>query len=439
MCEKVYIETLGRQMNKSDTEKIVGILESVGYIRTQEAQKANLLIINTCSIRAASEDKAFSHLGVWGKWKRSNPELKIAICGCIAQQSKHKIFKRAPYLDLIFGTHNIDELPELISKIKSDQRVCSAPNTPYKSNHNFKIKRENGISAWLPIIEGCDYFCTYCVVPYTRGRQRSRLPEEIIEEAREIANQGYKEITLLGQTVDSYGRDLEDEKISLSNLLKELNKIQNIHRIRFLTSHPHDMTDELIQTVKELDKVCEYFHIPMQSGNTEILHKMRRKYTREEYIELINKIRAQIPEVGITTDFIAGFPGETEEQFEDTLSIIEELGFDQCITAAYSPRLQTPASTWKNHHLSREVKKDRLNRLNEKGKEVTKISNDNEIGRIVEVLVEKYSDEDESILYGRARNNKIIHFQGDISLISTLVHVKITSALNWCLKGELVD
>ena len=437
MTKKVYIETLGCQMNKSDSEKILGILETQGYEETALKEEAQLLIMNTCSIRAASENKAFSHLGLWKKLKKINPDIKIAVCGCIAQQTKEKIFKRAPQVDLIFGTHNIEELPELIKQLSEKERVCSILKTPYQTEETFYSRRQEGLSAWLPIIEGCDYFCTYCVVPYTRGRQRSRLPEDIIKEAKEIISQGYKEITLLGQTVDSYGNDLNNPEINLSNLLREINSLEGLLRIRFMTSHPADMTDELINTVKELDKVCEYFHLPMQSGNTEVLAKMKRPYTREDYLALVNKIKTQIPDVAITTDFIAGFPGETEEQFNDTLTIIDEIVFDQCITAAYSQRKQTPAAVWKEQ-LSAEEKKRRLLVLNEKGKEATKKSNDKYLGRILEILPETYKEEKgEIILTGRTRNNKIVHFAGSKELIATLVNVEITKASPWCLKGKI--
>ena len=437
MNKKVYIETLGCQMNKSDTERIFGILSDIGYNKADIPENADLLIINTCSIRAAAENKAYSYLGVWGKWKKSKPDLKIAMCGCVAQHTKESIFKRAPYLDLIFGTHNIPQLPELISKLDSQKNVYSILQTPYESDGEFSIIREKGISAWLPIIEGCDYFCTYCIVPYTRGRQRSREPQDIIQEARNIANEGYKEIVLLGQTVDSYGKDFKDENITLSNLLRELNKIENIRRIRFVTSHPADITDELISTVKELDKVCEYFHIPMQSGNTEVLKQMKRRYSREEYLILVEKIRAQMPDVGITSDFIAGFPGETEEQFEDTLSIIEQIGFDHCNTAAYSPRKRTPAAVWKEQ-LPQEVKKSRLNLLNEQVKQSTVKSNEKYIGKILEILAENYNEVNgETILNGRSRNNKIVHFLGKKELIGQLINVEIQESSIWCLKGQI--
>ncbi len=437
MNKKVYIETLGCQMNKSDTERIFGILSDIGYNKADIPENADLLIINTCSIRAAAENKAYSYLGVWGKWKKSKPDLKIAMCGCVAQHTKESIFKRAPYIDLIFGTHNIPQLPELISKLDFQENVYSILQTPYEPNGEFSIIREKGISAWLPIIEGCDYFCTYCIVPYTRGRQRSRKPQDIIQEARNIANEGYKEIVLLGQTVDSYGKDFKDENITLSNLLRELNKIENILRIRFVTSHPADITDELISTVKELDKVCEYFHIPMQSGNTEVLKQMKRRYSREEYLVLVEKIRAQMPNVGITSDFIAGFPRETEKQFEDTLSIIEQIGFDHCNTAAYSPRKRTPAAVWKEQ-LPQEAKKSRLNLLNEQVKQSTIKSNEKYIGKILEILAENYNEVNgETILNGRSRNNKIVHFLGKKELIGQLINVEIQESSIWCLKGQI--
>ncbi len=439
MQKKVYIETLGCQMNKSDSEIMLGILETLGYEETDSKKEADLLIMNTCSIRAMSENKAFSHLGVWNKkFKKIKPHIKIAVCGCVAQQTKEKIFQRAPYVDLIFGTHNIYELPNLLQRLEKEPRVCSILTSPFEGEkEDFEPKREKGLSAWLPIIEGCDYFCTYCVVPYTRGRQRSRNPGIIIKEAQNIAKDGFREITLLGQTVDSYGNDFEDENINLSYLLREINKIDGLYRIRFMTSHPSDITDELIQTVKELEKVCEYFHIPMQSGNNEILQKMRRPYTREEYIALIEKIKNAMPDVAVTSDFIAGFPGETDEQFQDTLSIIDEMEFDHCNTAAYSPRKQTPAAVWKNQ-LTLKVKKDRLNILNDKVKENVKKSNVKYENRTLEVLVEDYKIEDSAvILSGRTRNNKIVHFEGDKTFIGTLQNVFITDGSAWCLKGRL--
>jgi len=420
-----YIETLGCQMNKSDTEKISGILNSLGYERKFSPEEALLLIMNTCSIRAASENKAYSHLGVWKKLKKKNPEIKIAMCGCVAQQTKEKVFSRAPQVDLVFGTHNIYEIPELLEKIGQDERVCSISKTHYEPPNSYMPSREKGLSAWLPIIDGCDYFCTYCVVPYVRGRQKSRLPGDIIKEAREIAHQGYREITLLGQTVDSYGIDLGDKNINLANLLKELNNIDELHRIRFVTSHPADITDELIFAVRDLGKVCEFFHIPMQSGSNEVLKRMKRPYTREHYIELVSKIRAEMPDAGITSDFIAGFPGETEEQFEETVSILDEIVFDHCNTAAYSPRKQTPAAVWKDQ-VPPEDRKRRLNILNEKVRETVKKSHEKYIGRELEVFD------------GRARNSKIVNYEGNREVSDRPVMVKIKAASVWSLIGEVV-
>lgn len=439
MGKKVYIETIGCQVNKADSEKILGILEAHNYSSVDTGKEADLLIINTCSIRAAAEDKAFSHLGLWGKWKRkTHPHIKIAICGCVAQQVKEKIFRRAPYVDLIFGTHNINELPLLLDRLEKETKVCSILKKDFESDNDFEVKRDKGTTAWLPIIEGCDYFCTYCVVPYTRGRQRSRNPEDIFKEAKEIVEQGYKEIILLGQTVDSYGKDFEEEGINLSYLLKEIHKLDGLERMRFMTSHPLDITDELIQTVKELPKICEYFHLPMQAGSTEVLSKMKRGYTVEEYKELIHRIRTAMPDVTITSDFIAGFPGETDEQFMETINIIDELNFDYCNTAVYSQRKQTPAAVWKEQ-IPISEKKQRIYKLNEHVKVAIRRSNENDVGRIFEILVEKSEENNgEILLNGRARNNKIVHFKGDVSLVGTLVNVEIIEASAWCLKGNLV-
>ena len=437
MSEKTfYIETLGCQMNKADSEKISGILGTLDYTEVSSKEEASMLIMNTCSIRAMSENKAFSHLGLWKKLKKKNPAVKIIMCGCIAQQTKEKIFHRAPQVDLIFGTQNICELPDLLKKLETEKKVCSILQKPLPLEDDYTPVRQKGLTAWLPIIEGCDYFCTYCVVPYTRGRQRSRLPEDIIKEAKQIAAEGYREIILLGQTVDSYGNDIDDENINLSNLLKELDNIEEVYRIRFVTSHPADITDELIRAVRDVDKVCEFFHLPMQSGSSEILKKMRRPYTREEYLELVRKIRQEMPLAGLTSDFIAGFPGETDEQFDETLSLLDEVLFDHCNTAAYSPRKQTPAATWENQ-VPAEEKKKRINILNEKVRQTVKKSHEKFIGETIEVLVEGFNEED-GRLKAQARSSKIVHFKGDKSLIGSLVDVKITDCSIWALIGEMV-
>lgn len=438
--KKLYIETLGCQMNKSDSERIAGILSHFDYVETDVEKEADLLIVNTCSIRQLSADKAYSLLGVWGKWKKTRPELKIAICGCVAQQDKEKVRQRAPYVDLVFGTHNIYELPELIKRIENDEKVCAITNTPVVCDQNdFKIIRKESVNAWIPIIEGCNNFCTYCVVPFTRGRERSRRPEEIITEAKNIVKEGFKEITLLGQNVDSYGKDFKDENITLANLLRELNKIEGEFRIRFVTSYPSDITDDLIDAVEECDKVCKYFHIPMQSGNSHILEEMNRHYTKAQYYEIVSKIRNRFPDVAITSDFIAGFPGETEEEFQDTLDAIDELELDYSNTAAYSPRVFTKAGKMVDKFLTEEVKYERLNRLNEKNREVCLKSNEKFIGKTLKVLVESKTVKDGKItLNGRADNNKIVHFEDATKKIGDFVNVKINKAQTWCLYGEPV-
>ncbi len=425
--KKVYIETLGCQMNKSDSERILGILSHFGYEPTQDEHEADFCIVNTCSIRKLSEDKAYSKLGVWGKMKKQKP-LKIAICGCVAQQEGENLLKRFPYLDLVFGTHNIYELPDLINK---EGRICAVTNTPVKEKE-FNIIRTKGLNAWLPIIEGCNNFCSYCIVPYTRGRERSREVEAIINEAKNILKQGYKEITLLGQNVDSYGKDLPD-KPTLAYLLSEIEKLEGNFRIRFVTSYPTDITDELIETVKNSTKICECFHIPMQSGSTPILKAMNRRYTREQYAQIVKKIRDNIENVTITSDFIAGFPGETDEDFEQTLSAFDEFELDYSNTAAYSPRPKTPAAKWVDKYVDEEVKKQRLSVLNDKVKEMTLKSNQKYVGKTLEVLVESFKD---GKFEGRTRNNKVVHIEADSINIGDFVDVEIQRASTWCLFGS---
>lgn len=460
--KKVYIETLGCQMNKSDTEKMLGMLDYLGYEEVCEVKNENsadLLIINTCSIRQLSEDKAFSRVGLWGKWKKKRSELKIAFCGCVAQQTGSAIFKRMPFLDLIMGTHNINEFPELIKRIENDEKVCAVGDVALEEK-DFELKRAKGVNAWITITEGCDNFCTYCIVPYTRGRERSRAPETIIKEAKEALSQGFKEITLLGQNVDSYGKGLavEDEKergkegkpikepsllpsfppINLAYLLRELNALGGKFRIRFTTSYPTDITDELINTVIECDKVCECLHIPMQSGSSEVLKKMNRRYDRETYFDIVKKIREKIPDVTITSDFIAGFPGETEKQFEETISAMQELELDYSNTAAYSPRAITAAAKWEELFLSDEVKCDRLERLNEQNRQNCLASNKKYIERTMEILVDSFENhKGKNIITGRTRNNKIVHVPCDKDLTGQFINVKITGAKTWYIQGKL--
>lgn len=440
--KKVYIDTMGCQMNKSDTERMLGMLSCMDYTETTDPKDADLLMINTCSIRQLSEDKAFSMLGTWGKWKNEGKKIKIGICGCVAQQKAEKVFRRAPYVDFVLGTHKIYSLPEIIKKINNGERVCECMETHQTEDDKaleFPINRVKAVNAWIPITEGCNNFCTYCIVPYTRGRERSRQPEIIIKEAKDALAQGFKEITLLGQNVDSYGKDFKDKNYRLAQLLRDINSLDGNFRIRFVTSYPTDITDELIETVVELDKVCEYFHIPMQSGSSEVLKAMNRRYDRETYAKIVEKVRKMVPDVTITSDFIAGFPGETEEQFKETLSAIDEFELDYSNTAAYSPREKTVAAKWVDKYIDEDVKTERLARLNEKVRENCLKSNLKFVGREMEVLVENFENhKGQNVITGRARNNKIVHIPCDADLTGQFKNVKITGAKTWYLKGELI-
>ena len=436
--KKVYIETMGCQMNKSDAERMYGMLEHLGYYETNEPKDADMLIINTCSVRQLSEDKAFSAIGVWGKWKKEKPELKIIFSGCVAQQTGKRIFARAPYIDLVLGTQRVYELPSLVKRIEAGERIVSVEEKPFEESE-INIKRVKSVNAWVPIMEGCNNFCSYCIVPYTRGRERSRKPELIIAEIKKALSEGFKEITLLGQNVDSYGKDLEPHQ-NLAWLLREINNLDGKFRIRFVTSYPTDITDELIDTVIELDKVCEYFHIPMQHGDDYTLKKMNRKYDYATYKQIAEHIRSKVKDVTITSDFIAGFPGETEEQFKIMLDRMEELELDYSNTAAYSPREKTVAAKWTDLFIDETVKTERLARLNEKNRECCLKSNQKYVGKIMEVLVENFEDRGEKgkVITGRTRNNKIVHIPYDEDLTGEFIMVKITNARTWYLNGELV-
>lgn len=457
--KKVYIETMGCQMNKSDAERMFGMLECLGYYQTEEPKEADMLIINTCSVRQLSEDKAFSAIGVWGKWKKeTNPDLKIIFAGCVAQQGGKRILSRAPYVDLVLGTQRLYELPNLVKRIEAGERIVSTDEEQYEES-DIQINRVKSVNAWVPIMEGCNNFCSYCIVPYTRGRERSRNPELILSEIKKALKEGFKEITLLGQNVDSYGKGLvktensykttienvwaqddEGKTINLSWLLRKINALEGKFRIRFVTSYPTDITDELINTVIELDKVCEYFHIPMQHGDDYTLKKMNRKYDYATYKRIADHVRSRVKDVTITSDFIAGFPGETEEQFQTMLDRMEELELDYSNTAAYSPRERTVAAKWTDLYVDEDIKTERLARLNEKNRECCLKSNQKYLGRELEVLIENFEDRGEKgkVITGRTRNNKIVHIPCDKDLTGEFVMVKITRARTWYLNGELI-
>ena len=440
--KKVFIDTMGCQMNKSDTERMLGILSHFDYEETKNQEEADLLMVNTCSIRQLSEDKAFSQLGVWGKWKQDGKShIKIGICGCVAQQKARKVFSRAPYVDFVLGTHKIYSLPDVIKRVEAGERVCECEETnlPSTNDENFPIIRVKSTNAWINITEGCNNFCTYCIVPYTRGRERSREPEIIIKEVKDALKDGFKEITLLGQNVDSYGKDFKDKNYRLAQLLTDLNALDGNFRIRFVTSYPTDITDELIETAVKLDKVCEYFHIPMQSGSSAVLKAMNRRYDRETYAKIVKKVREMVPDVTITSDFIAGFPGETEEQFVETLTAIDEFELDYSNVAAYSPREKTVAAKWVDKYIPEDIKDERFQRLNKKVQENCLKSNLKYVGREMEVLVESfYEHKGKMINTGKTRNFKTVHIPYDKDLTGQFVNVKIESAKTWYITGKII-
>lgn len=446
MERKVFIETLGCQMNKSDSELMLGLLDKEGFVPVETAKQADLLIINTCQIRGSAEDKAYSYLGAWGKFKKKHPGVKIAMGGCVAQQTKDDVFKRAPYVDIVFGTQNIHELPSLVRQaFDGNNRVLAVdrqkPRSTYDYFSDISARRESDVLAWVTVIEGCDYFCTYCVVPYTRGRQLSRAPESIIREVLELASCGFKEITLLGQTVDSYGKDFTDRTYGMADLLYELHDIEGIERIRFMTSHPLDLTDRIIDAVAELPKVMEFIHIPMQHGDDEILARMKRGYTSAQYYDLVDKIYDRIPGVAVTGDYIVGFPGETEAQFQNTIDSVRRSGVHSANTAAYSPRKQTPAAILeqqKGEEIPQAVKDERLQILNEVINDQSARCHQVYLNQSVEVLVEGPSKRNPERLMGRTRDNKVVNFDTPFTeddLVGRIITVKVNEVFPFSLLG----
>ena len=437
---KFYIRTYGCQMNEHDTEVMAGIFMQLGYEPTDIPEEADVILLNTCAIRENAENKVFGEIGHLKPLKMEKPDLILGVCGCMSQEESvvNKILKQFQYVDLIFGTHNIHRLPFLLKEAyMSKEMVVEVWSKEGDIIENLPKVRKGNIKAWVNIMYGCDKFCTYCIVPYTRGKERSRRPEDIIQEVRHLAAQGYKEITLLGQNVNAYGKDFEDIDYGLGDLMDELRKI-DIARIRFTTSHPKDFDDRLIEVLAKGGNLVDHIHLPVQSGSSEILKLMARKYTREQYLELVRKIKEAIPNVSLTTDIIVGFPNETEEQFEDTLSLYREVGFDSAYTFIYSPREGTPAAKMKDN-VPMEVKKERLQRLNALVNEISAQKMREYEGKVVEVLVEGESKNNPDILAGYTRKNKLVNFKGPKSAIGQLVKVKITKAKTWTLDGEIIE
>ncbi|MGO4887700.1 tRNA (N6-isopentenyl adenosine(37)-C2)-methylthiotransferase MiaB [Anaerobacillus sp. MEB173] len=438
--KKFLIRTYGCQMNEHDSENMAGILLDMGYEPTAETEDADIILINTCAVRENAENKVFGEIGNLKQLKLEKPELIIGVCGCMSQEEGvvNRILQKHQQVDLIFGTHNIHRLPHLIKEAYfGKEMVVEVWSKEGDIIENMPRARKGRLQGWVNIMYGCDKFCTYCIVPYTRGKERSRRPEDIIEEVRHLARLGYKEVTLLGQNVNAYGKDLEGMNYGLGHLMDEIRKI-DIPRVRFTTSHPKDFDDYLIEVLAKGGNLVEHIHLPVQHGNSEVLKLMARKYTREEYIELARKIRSAIPHATFTTDLIVGFPNETEEQFEDTLSLIREIGYDSAYTYIYSPREGTPAAKMEDN-VPMEVKKDRLQRLNAVVNEYSAKSNLAMKDKIVDVLVEGESKKNPEVLAGRTRTNKLVNFRGPKSLIGEIVNVKITDPKTWSLNGEIIE
>ena len=436
--KRYSVITLGCQQNVSDSEKIMGMLDEMGYQKTEERAEADVVVINTCCVRENAELKLFGNIGAFKQLKIDNPALLLCVCGCMMEQEHAvaTIKKKYKHVDLVFGTHNLYRFPELIERSMNEKyTLIDIMNTEGFIVEDIPVRREDKFKAWVTIMYGCNNFCSYCIVPHVRGRERSRLPEDIINEIKHLAVGGCKEITLLGQNVNSYGKDLKLE-MDFADLIKLVNEIEGIERIRFMTSHPKDISDKLIQTMSECKKVCEQLHLPFQAGNNKVLKAMNRKYTKEEYLEKIDKAKKILPGVAISTDVIVGFPGETDEEFEETLDVISKVGFDQTFMFIYSKRTGTPAAEMENQ-ISEDQKHKNFEKLMKLQSGISKKANDHYLNKIVEVLVEGPSKNDASKYTGRSRTGKVVNFSGQGDLIGQLVNVKITEVFSWFLNGEM--
>jgi tRNA-2-methylthio-N6-dimethylallyladenosine synthase len=433
------IMTYGCQMNEHDTEVMRGLFEEMGYVSTEDRMEADVILYNTCAVRENAEDKVFGELGHMKVLKQQRPELILGVCGCMSQEASvvNRIMQKHAHVDLIFGTHNIHRLPHLLQDAHfGKEMVIEVWSKEGDIIENLPKKRTEGLRAWVNIMYGCDKFCTYCIVPYTRGKERSRMPEDVIAEVRDLARQGFKEITLLGQNVNAYGKDFVDRNYRFGDLMDDIHKI-DIARIRFTTSHPRDFDDHLIEVLAKGGNMMEHIHLPVQSGSTEVLKRMSRKYSRERFLELASRIRKEIPNAVLTTDVIVGFPGETEEQFEETLSLMREAGITSAYTYIYSPREGTPASEMVDD-VPYEVKQERLARLNKLIGEISLEHHKALVGQVFEVLVEGESKNKAGVLSGRSRSNKLIHFEGNKEWIGQFVQVRVTAAQTWYVKAEAV-
>lgn len=433
---KYSIFTMGCQLNENDSEKICGMLEKMGYSKTDDLSKADIVIFNTCCVRENAEDKLFGKIGEMKRQKEEKGTI-IAIGGCMMQEEHivEKIHSSYPYVDIIFGTHTLHKVPEDIYKIlEARKRIDDVIDIDGEVYEGLPIKRSDNIKASVTIMYGCNNFCSYCIVPYVRGRERSRKPEDILNEIKELADEGYKEITLLGQNVNSYDGG---NGYKFSNLLYDVNKIEGIERIRFVSPHPKDFTDDVIKAVAECDKVCKIIHLPLQSGSSKVLKSMNRKYTKEQYIELAKKMQECIPNVVFSTDIIVGFPGETEEDFEDTLDVVRKIKFEQVYMFIYSRRVGTPGDRMENQ-IPEDIKHKRFDKLKELVESQIAENNQKYVGTIQKVLVEGESKNNSNMLTGRTDTNKVVIFEGKKELIHKIIDLRIVSEHMWYLKGEVV-
>lgn len=437
---KAFVHTYGCQGNVADSERIIGQLFEMGYALCEKPQEADLILYNTCAVREHAEDRVFGNVGAIKRYKKENPDLIIALCGCMMQQAhiREKIYQSYPFVNLVFGTHALYRVPELFYQtLTGGKRVVCAPETDGEIAEGLPVYRERGVKAWLPIMYGCDNFCTYCIVPYVRARERSREPEEVIAEAKKIIAAGYKEITLLGQNVNSYGKHNENP-MNFAKLLREINALDGDFKIRFMTSHPKDCTKELIDTIAECDKVSKHLHLPFQSGNNRVLKEMNRHYTREKYLDLVRYAKEKIPDLSLTSDVIVGFPGETYEEFEETVSLIREVEFTSLFTFIFSPRKGTKAAEMPDP-VSHEEKTRWFKELCDAQEEIAARRTKEMLGKTYTVLTESTAKSQNGALCGRTDGNVVIEFSGDEALIGTYQRVTVTEVGAWVVKGEKVE
>lgn len=435
-----YLETFGCQMNVVDSERIVGLLDDIGYHQVEEPEQADLILLNTCAVRDKAVRKAYGHLGRFKPFKERKPGLIIGMGGCIAQQEGKQLLEEFSYLDLVFGTHNVHRLPEMVQQVAEKHVRCEETEFLDRDTRLQLFPSRTGQDAFtrfVTVMQGCDNFCSYCVVPYVRGREISRPSDEVLEEIRELAAQGVREITLIGQNVNSYGLKEEGE-LSFAELLEKVNEVDGIDRIRFTTSHPKDLSDDLIDCFGRLDKLCKHLHLPVQCGSDKILKAMNRGYTRERYLNVVERLKQVCPEIRLTSDIIVGFPGETEEDFNETMSLLEKVRYAEIYSFIYSPRSGTTAADMVDD-LPADVKQDQFNRMLELQQEISRQVWDADVGTVQEVLVEGASKMGEGQLFGRSTWNRIVNFSGPAELAGTLVSVKIKKSFRNSLLGELVE